>query len=161
MHDFNEDIVSSYFELKGYFVRANAPYRPGTRDDASDIDLVALHPLSGDCVACEVKGWHNEKLTMSYWKDWPLLNFTSQPANAAVRELVGDRPFRHLLVVPPLGPRDPDTVRNYATEHGVELLEWPELLTEMSRLVKLRKNARNPTDHLLRVLRIHGLLKAE
>lgn len=40
----------------------------------------------------------------------------------------------------------------------MELLHWPELLTEMARLVSLNRNARNPTDHLLRVLRIHGLL---
>lgn len=32
--EFNEEIMRSYFELQGYFVRMNVPYRPeGTRND--------------------------------------------------------------------------------------------------------------------------------
>lgn len=159
MADFNEDIVKAYFELNGYFVRLNVPYQPGGRGDESDIDIVALHPVNDDYVACEVKGWHNERLTMSYWKDWPgLLNFTGERAGDAVRRLIGDRPFRHVLVVPPLGPRQRRKVIDYAGDRGVELLEWPTLLTQMAELVKTRKNARNPTDHLLRVLTIYGFL---
>lgn len=160
--DFNEDpdIISAYFELMGYFVRANVPYQPGPRADTSDIDIVAVHPLIGDCVACEVKGWHTrtDRLTMGSWKEWKLLNFTREPANAAVRELVGNRSVRHVLVAPPLGPQNPEKVRAYAAEHDVELLHWPELLKEIARLVSLNRNARNPTDHLLRLLRVHGLL---
>jgi hypothetical protein len=158
MPDFNEDIVKAYFELNGYFVRTNVPYQPGERGDESDIDIIAVHPVKEDFVACEVKGWHNERLTMSYWKDWPLLNFTSERATKAVRQLVGDLPFRHLLVVPPLGTRQRDEIIDYASEHGVELLEWPTLLNQMAGLVQARKNARNPTDHLLRVLTVYGFL---
>ena len=52
----NEEVVRVFWELQGYFVRTNIPYRPpGRRDVASDIDIVALHPVTGDCVACEVK----------------------------------------------------------------------------------------------------------
>ena len=161
MTDFNEEIARSYFELNGYFVRANVPYRPtGGRDDSSDIDIVALHPVSGDCVACEVKGWHTERLTMSYWKDWPLLHFISEAATEAVRRLVGERQVRHMLVVQPLGVRQRAEVLNYATQHGVELLEWPTLIERMLGLVSTRKSARNQTDHVLRVLLAHGFLSA-
>lgn len=158
MADFNEDIVKAYFELRGYFVRMNVPYQPGARGDESDIDIVAVHPVDDDVVACEVKGWHNERLTMSYWKDWPLLNFTSEPATEAVHQLVGERRFRHVLVVPPLGTRQRQDVLDYAAARGVELLEWPTLLRQMAGLVRTRKNARNPTDHLLRVLTVYGFL---
>src|SRR4051794_33874905 len=100
-------------------------------------------------------------MTASPWGPggiWPLLNFTSDEATAAVRALIGPRSFRHVLVTPPLGPREPERVRAYASARGVELLKWPDLLREMMALVSLRKNARNPTDHLLRVLRVYGLL---
>jgi hypothetical protein len=158
--DFNEEIVCSYFELQGYFVRMNVPYRPpGSRNDASDIDIVAVHPVTGDCVACEVKGWHTERLTMSYWKDWPLLNFTCEPANEAVRALIGDRPFRHLLVIPPIGLRQRNEVLAYAAERDVEMIEWPQLIETMLCLIDPRKSARNQTDHVLRVLIAHGFIQ--
>lgn len=162
MADFNEDIVKSYFELNGYFVRLNIPYQPAERGDASDIDIVAVNPVRDDYVACEVKGWHNERLTMSYWKDWPgLLNFTGERATEAVRKLIGERPFRHVLVVPPLGCRQRQEMLDYAADRDVELLEWPTLLKEMAGLVSTRKNARNATDHLLRVLTVYGFLATD
>ena len=46
--EFNEEMVCSYYELQGYFVRMNVPYRPADdRNDSSDIDIVAVH-LSED-----------------------------------------------------------------------------------------------------------------
>lgn len=159
--EFNEEIVCSYYEHQGYFVRMNVPYHPvENRKDSSDIDIVALHPSEDrKAIACEVKGWHNDQLTMSYWKDWPLLNFTSEPATNAVRELVGSREIRHVLVVPPVSERQRDEVEAYADKHNVELLEWPRLLGEMIPLIDARRNARNQTDHVLRVLLKYGLLK--
>lgn len=158
--DFNEEIVCSYYELQGYFVRMNVPYRPtDTRKDSSDIDIVALHPGGdGECIVCEIKGWHSERLTMSYWKDWPLLNFTSPAATAAVRKLAGDRTIRHVLVTPSLSERQREEIEAYAHERNVELLEWPKLMQEMISLIELRANARNQTDHVLRVLLNYGFL---
>ena len=158
--DFNEEIVCSYYELKGYFVRMNVPYRPTEgRKDLSDIDIVAIDPLDdAKCIVCEVKGWHTERLTMSYWKDWPLLNFVSGPATSAVRELVGNRTLHHVLVVPPVSARQRQEVEAYAADHEVELLEWPRLLEELLSLIQVRQNARNQTDHVLRVLLNYGLL---
>src|SRR4051794_28898096 len=111
----------------------NVPYQPGTRSDESDIDIIAVNPVKRDYVACEVKGWHNECLTMSYWKNWPgLLNFTGERATEAVRKLIGDGTFRHVLVVPPIGATQRHAVIDYAAARGVELLEWPTLLREMA-----------------------------
>jgi len=158
--DFNEEIVSSYYELQGYFVRMNVLYRPtDARNDASDIDIVALHPRDDQkCIACEVKGWHTERLTMGYWKAWPLLNFTSEPATAAVRELIGDRALQHVLVVPPISDRQRGEITAYANERRVELLEWPTLIRNMISCIDVRQNARNQTDHVLRILLNYGFL---
>jgi hypothetical protein len=160
--DFNEELVSSYYEMQGYFVRMNVPYRPAdSRNDASDIDIVALHPdADKPCIACEVKGWHTERLTMGSWTSWPLLNFTSAPATSAVRELTGDRALKHVLVVPRISDRQRGQVEAYARERSVELLEWPRLIREMISSIDVRRNARNQSDHVLRVLLNYGLLKS-
>ena len=154
----DEDIVRSYFELKGYFVQTNVPYRPADSTNDSDVDIVALHGRTDECVVCEVKGWHTEDVTMSYWNAWKLLGFTSAEATAAVRRLVGDRPLRHVLVVPRIGSRSRERMLAYAADHDVELWEWPTVLRAMVGLVDPRKNARNPADHVLRVLGVYGFL---
>lgn len=152
--DFNEEIVASYFELQGYFVRMNVPYQPAEhRQDSSDIDIVAVHPSDDSkCVACEVKGWHTETFTMAWWKEPNLLGFTGPAATSALKALVGDRVVHHVLVVPPISARQRNEIQVYANERNVELLEWPRLIREMLTFVDVRRNARNPTDHLLRVL---------
>lgn len=95
---------------------------------------------------------------MGYWRSWPLLNFTCAPATAAVRELIGNRALKHVLVVPPISDRQRGEVEAYANERNVELLEWPRLIREMISFIELRRPARNQTDHVLRVLRNYGFL---
>lgn len=161
--DFNEEVVCSYYELQGYFVRMNVPYRPvDSRNDSSDIDVVAVHPWEDrKSIACEVKGWHTEQFTMSYWNDLRLLNFISPPATAAVERLIGNRPLKHVLVVPPISDRQRGDIEAYATERNVELLEWPKLIKEMIDFVDVRRNARNQTDHVLRILLKYKFLNSE
>lgn len=152
--DFNEEIVSSYYEMRGYFVRMNVPYQPaGKRQDLSDVDIVAVHPLDDSkCIACEVKGWHTENFTMAWWKHPNLLGFTSPPATSAVRTLVGDRALQHVLVIPPLSKLQKTDIQAWADDLNVELLERPDLIREMLQLLDRRQNARNSTDHVFRVL---------
>ncbi|MDH6248006.1 hypothetical protein [Mycobacterium sp. OTB74] len=95
---------------------------------------------------------------MSYWKEWSLLNFASPPATDAVRELIGNRALQHVLVIPPISDRQHGEVEAYAKEHNVELLEWPTLISEMISLTDVRRNARNQTDHVLRVLKKYNFL---
>jgi hypothetical protein len=79
--DANEDIVRRYFELGGYFVRTNLPYQFRTDKGSgwSDIDLCVIHPRTGDAAAAEVKGWHTERITPSYLRDWPRLFYFTDP----------------------------------------------------------------------------------
>jgi hypothetical protein len=161
--DFNEEVVCSYYELQGYFVRMNVPYRPAEgRNDSSDIDIVAVHPSADKaCIACEVKGWHNDRITMSSWSSWPeLLNFSQRAATNALKELLGNRALKHVLVVPPLSDRQRGDVEAYANERNVELLEWPNLIKEMISLINVQGNARNQTDHVLRILLKYGFLNS-
>jgi hypothetical protein len=160
---FDEEIVRSYFELRGFFVRTNVPYRASAaRDDSSDVDVVAVDPIRRVCTACEVKGWHTQPLTLSLLRDpqWRVFAFASESATAAVRALIGPHfALEHVLVMPPPGPRtDPQQLADEAAANGVRLLFWPELLDGMLRLVSERKNARAPVDHVVRVLRRYGML---
>lgn len=89
---------------------------------------------------------------MSHWSSWPqLLNFTCPPATNAVKELIGNRALKHVLVVPPISDRQRGDVEAYANERNVELLEWPQPIKEMISLVDVQRNARNQTDPVLRI----------
>lgn len=58
---FDEEIVRSYFELRGCFVRTNVAYRASAaRDDSSDVDVVAVDPIRRVGTASEVKGWRTQ-----------------------------------------------------------------------------------------------------
>ena len=151
--EFNEELVRAYYENKGYFVRMNVPYRfVESRGDASDVDIVALNPVTNDCVACEVKGWFTENFTRAYLNEPRMLNFTSTAATKAVRDLTGREDFERVLVVSQLGPVRPDDTRAAARELGVTLLTFGEILDDMLAGISLNANARNQSDHVLRVL---------
>jgi len=96
---------------------------------------------------------------MSHWSSWPqLLNFTCPPATNDVKELIGNRALKHVLVVPPISDRQRGDVEAYANERNVELLEWPKLIKEMISFVDVQRNARDQTDHVLRILLKYGFL---
>jgi len=81
-----------------------------------------------------------------------LQTLTSRP------KLIGSRAFQHVLVIPPVSERQRGEVEAYAHDRGVELLEWPRLIQEMISFLDVRRNARNQTDHVLRVLPNYGFL---
>ena len=108
MSDVNEELVRRYFELQGYFVRTNVKYEYRTPKGMgwSDIDLCVLHPITGDAAAVEVKGWHMEAITPSYFHELSsMLFFTRTEARRAVTDLLGREDFRSVLVVSRIGPR--------------------------------------------------------
>ena len=151
-------MVCSYYELQGYFVRMNVPYCPtDQRKDASDIDIVAVHPREDmKCIACEVKGWHNERFTMGSWRAWPqLLNFTSLPATACCKRThrqTGSSSMSSLSRQSVTGsaarlkPMPMNAMSSCSNGRGSS--------REMISFIKVRRNenARNQTDHVLRVL---------
>jgi hypothetical protein len=81
-----------------------------------------------------------------------LQTLTSRP------KLIGSRAFQHVLVIPPVSERQRGEVEAYAHDRSVELLEWPRLIQEMISFLDVRRNARNQTDHVLRVLLNYGFL---
>src|SRR5436305_35742 len=82
MPDANEEIVRRYLELHGYFVRSRVRYKyttPHGGSGWSDIDLCGI-TTDRRAIAVEVKGWHTEKFTGSYRKNWPaLFHFAERP----------------------------------------------------------------------------------
>ena len=101
MPEYNEEVVRRYFEIQGYFVRSNIPYKVTKAAGGagwSDIDLCAYHPVRDHALAVEVKGWHTEAITPSYSRDWPsMFYFTRPEATQAIRAAIGDRDFDRIL----------------------------------------------------------------
>jgi hypothetical protein len=161
MAEVNEEIVRRYFELDGYFVRSNIAYRFKTEKGAgwSDIDLCAFHPITGDAAAIEVKGWHTERITPASLRDWPaLFFFTRSDATDRVRELLGNRDFRRILVVGRLGDRGRQEVLGYARDRGVEIMEFPTILSRLIKDTQLGRSADSEAEHMIRVLNAYGFL---
>jgi hypothetical protein len=161
MLDANEEIVRRYFELRGYFVRTNIPYRFRTDKGAgwSDIDLCVLHPRSGDAAAVEVKGWHTEAITPSSLRDWPRLFYFVRPeATAVISELLGRDDFRRVLVVSRLGERGRAEVIDYARERGVEIMEFAAILEDLIANTPLDRSAGSDAEHMIRVLKTYGFV---
>jgi hypothetical protein len=75
-----------------------------------------------------------------------------------VKELIGNRALKHVLVVPPISDRQRGDVEAYAKERKVEFLEWAKLIEEMISFVDVQRNACNQTDHVLRILLKYGFL---
>jgi len=45
MTDYNEDLATDYFEMRGYLVRKNLPYFTDIKNAPdSDVDLLIYHP---------------------------------------------------------------------------------------------------------------------
>jgi hypothetical protein len=162
--DANEEIVRRYFELRGYFVRTNIlyQYRADKGMGWSDIDLCVLHPRNGDAAAIEVKGWHTERITPSYLREWPrLFYFTRPEATEAVAALLGRSDFRRVLVVGRLGDRGREEVIAYARERGVEIMEFAPILARLIADTPINRSAGSDAEHMIRVLKAYGFVTPE
>ena len=62
MPEVNEQIVATYYHLKGYLTYPNLKYMVHWESGSgeSDIDLAISNQKTGDKAIVEVKGWHNE-----------------------------------------------------------------------------------------------------
>jgi len=63
MQDVDSEIVGTYLETEGYFVRLSVRYNP--RLPFADIDILAVNPKTRDKIWGEVKGWLESK------EKWP------------------------------------------------------------------------------------------
>ncbi len=57
--DILEQITEDYFRELGYFTRSNSPYRPHNVGVHSDIDVLAVHPITNEVAVISCKSWGN------------------------------------------------------------------------------------------------------
>lgn len=162
MPDANEEIVRRHLELDGYFVRSRVRYKyrvSGGGAGWSDVDLCGI-TADGLAVAVEVKGWHTEKITVSYVKDWPaLFYFAVRPeAASALAQVLGTDTYRKVLVVGELGPSGGQAFRDHATTLGVEVLTFAAILRRLIDETELGPDAVTDGEHMIRLLKRYGFV---
>lgn len=170
MVDVNEEIVRKYFELKGFLVQTNVQYLKRKEETGKkssgygDIDLIISNPKTGEKAVVGVSGWHTERITPSYVRDWGhrLLGFLNKLALKKATEVLGSEDFRKILVVSQLGAKKEsrDKFLEEAHKHGVnEVIEFPRILKELIRMVETEPSYDSEVLQTLRLLKIYGLLK--
>jgi len=169
MADVNEKIVQRYFELKGYMVTTNLKYMIKKKSSGeSDIDLAVLRINPPDRAIIEVKGWHTETFSMSYFKNVKsddyrsrLLHFVRSEALQAAKAFFKSNDFRKILVVPELSPRDREQIIKMLKEqHDVEVLEFTPILQYVISMTKENKNYRDSEfQQTIRLMKAYGFLK--
>jgi len=169
--DVNEEIVRQYFELKGYFVQTDVPYfkpkgQTGKKSSGyGDIDLIVTNPkTTSDNAIVGVSGWHTERITPSYAKDWGdrLFSFVSPLALATATQLLGTQEFKKILIVSRLGSKQSSkrAFINEAKKRGVtDVIEFPDILKQLIALVKTEPSYDSEVLQILRLLKIYDLLK--
>jgi hypothetical protein len=66
--------------------------------------------------------------------------------------------FRRILVVSRIGSGSGEAVRAYLSQHHVDVIDFPAVLTRLMADANTNKNADSDAEHLLRLLRIYGYL---
>jgi hypothetical protein len=145
-----------YFKPKGWTGKKSSGY--------GDIDLIVMNPKTGDKAIVGVSGWHTERITPSYVEGWGgrLFSFVSSLALSKAAKVLGTRRFRKILVVSRLGSKESSRRMfiEQAKSIGVdEILEFPEILKELLRLVKTEPSYDSEVLQILRLLKIYDLVK--
>ena len=171
MVDVNEEIVRQYFELKGFLVQTNVQYLKSKEEIGKkssgygDIDLIIVNPKTGEKAIVGVSGWHTERITPSYVKDWGhrIFSFLSKLALEKAAEVLGSNDFRKILVVSQLGVKkeSKDKFKEEAHKRGIDkVIEFPDILKELINMVKTEPSYDSEVLQTLRLLKIYDLLKA-
>ena len=170
MVDVNEEIVRKYFELKGFLVQTNIQYLKRKEETGKkssgygDIDLIITNPKTGEKAVVGVSGWHTERITPSYVRDWGhrLFGFLNKLALDKATEILGSEDFRKVLVISQLGAKKEsrDKFLEEAHKLGVdEVIGFPTILKELISMVKTEPSYDSEVLQTLRLLKIYGLLK--
>ena len=168
--DVNEEIVSQYFELNGFFVQTDVLYlkakeQTGKKSSGyGDIDLIVTNPKTGDKAVVGVTGWHTERITPSYVEDWGdrLFSFVSPLALKKAAQVLGTQKFRKILVVSRLGSKESSkrAFTQKAKEKGVdEIIEFPAILRELIKFINTEPSYDSEVLQTLRLLKIYDLVK--
>ena len=170
MVDVNEEIVKKYFELKGFLVQTNVQYlkrkeETGKKSSGySDIDLIIMNPKTGEKAVVGVSGWHTERITPSYVRDWGhrLFGFLNKLALEKASEVLGSEDFHKILIVSQLGVKKESRNKFLEEAHkrGIDrVVEFPTILKELVDMVKIKPSYDSEVLQILRLLKIYGLLK--
>jgi hypothetical protein len=160
MVEVNEEIIRQYLELQGFFVKNDVKYfqekaKTGKKGSGwSDIDLLAIHP-DGRRYLIEVKGWHTEWFTGSYFdKKEPYIN---NLAREETTKLFRSEDFKTILVVPAIGPKSQESVLKLAKEEGIDdIWEFKEILKELIRNVQENISYDSEVLQVIRLLKVYG-----
>jgi len=167
MADINENIVKLYFELEGYFVHQNLKYwvRKKTGAGESDIDLAIYRSSPLDRAIIEVKGWHTETFSRSYFLpdfNWRLFNFMRPEATKEATRFFKSNKFRKILVVTRLSPNSRDEIIKACHKKGLEILEFDTILKKI--IEKTEENIdykHSEFQQAIRLMKVYGYLKEE
>lgn len=168
MTDVNEEIVRTYFELKGYIVSSTLKYTiHKISSGESDIDLAVYNLKTGEQAIVEVKGWHTENFTKSFFEeDDPeryanrIFHFVRKEALEKAEEFFKSDNFKKILVVSKLGPKQREECLEITRSRGVdEVLEFDEILKFVIEKVEPNKNYPDSMFlHTVRLLKYYKFL---
>jgi len=160
---FHEEIVKTYFEIQGYFVRTNIRFKINKAN--SDIDLAIIHPKTNDKAIISVKGW-NRVFYAYYIKNVTrrkgILRFISKEGIEKAEDVLDTNQFRRILVIQRLPKKKSarDEVIQFLKRQKIEIILFSTILEKLIKHVKL--NPDYPESNILesiRLLKFHKLIK--
>lgn len=160
MTEVNEEIVRQYLEQLGFFVRTDVPYfrsraETGLKSGGwGDLDVLAWHP-NGTRYLIEVKGWHTERFSPSYFDEGS--PYVDRFSRKAAEEIFGSKQFKTVLVVPSISGRAPDRVLALAKKQGIdEIWVFADLLRKLIEGINVRLGQKSEILQALRLVKIYG-----
>jgi hypothetical protein len=173
----NEEIVRLFFEVNGFLVRTNFPYRVGKGSPDSDIDLavantrVPAHPsqallLEKDEVRTiaraiiEVKGYHTERFVPSILDD-EMFRFSSREATRAASDFFGGKDFQRVFVLSrlPATPAVRAKALSFMKSRGVDhVIEFHTVLERLVHWVREEPDYDSEFLQAIRLLKNYGYL---
>lgn len=143
----NEDIVTKYFELNGYSVSRNL----------DGVDLVIFNPTTKDKAIVEVKGWHAETFSLSYFSPKSeIFDFIKPDVLKRVDDFLGTKKFRKILVVSKLSKNQKDICISLVKKMGVdEIIEFRGILDFLIEHADKRVNYSNNVMQMMRIFKIY------
>lgn len=147
MTDVDAEIVGTYLQTEGYFVRLSVRY--DTAKPFADIDILAVHPRNFDKIWGEVKAWlESRKKWPSSWDRYVKETF-SDAKKAYVERILGEN-FKKICYLPL--ERTSDKLREDLKGKGIELVDLAVVAQKLKE--KSRDGSLSLTDKALRLLRM-------
>lgn len=123
-----------------------------------DIDILAIHP-DGRKYLIEVKGWHMESFSASYFDQQHQDRWIEDLAKKEATKICGSSDFKLVLVVPSIGPRSKEIVKKLADEENMDVWEFEKILKGLIESVKDNKSYDSEVLQMIRLLKMYGFLK--